>query len=72
METNRLKYIREALFKKSQKQFAEMLGVSQPTYSDFERRDSLPFSHQQTVRREAQALPDIEWSDSLFFEAVSS
>lgn len=69
MKQKRLKYIRETVFKENQTQFAAMLGISQPTYSDFEKRDSLPFIHQQTVRKVATERDDIDWQDSWFFEA---
>lgn len=67
MSKNRLQHIRLNVFGMTQSEFANLINVTQPTYSAFEKNDSLPFARQEAIRKVA-AERGIPWDDTWFFE----
>lgn len=66
---NPVTYIRLHVFDcKSQRAFAEVVGVSQVTISRWENWGRIP-GHKQSAVRAAAVSRDLPWDDRWFFEA---
>lgn len=68
---NPIEHIRKAVFCLTQREFAEAIGVAQPTVSRWEKGVPIASSEMASIRREAFTR-GIEWDDKWFFEVPLS
>lgn len=62
-----IEHIRKSVFRLTQREFAEVVGVAQPTVSRWERGVPIASGEMSSIRSEAFAR-GIAWDDKWFFE----
>lgn len=68
---NPIEHIRKNVFGMTQKEFADAIGVAQPSVSRWER--GVPFAHpEMKAIRSVARERGLEWDDRWFFETPAS
>ena len=66
---SQIQRIRQEMFGLSQKDFAVLAGITQPTVSRWERGECAPTLKELSRIRDAARERGLDWDDRLFFES---